>query len=72
MKVVQVKAFKANDGCVFEDEREAIEQNINEIIDKTGIVADDTYTIRNNKMKHWAKDNQKDIRYLLANINKII
>jgi hypothetical protein len=71
MNLEIIKAYKSNDGCIWETEKEAINQNICEVIDLTDIKNGDSYSTIRDKLKLWFKDHPKAIRYVLANINKI-
>jgi len=71
MKVEQVRAFKSEDGCIWEKEEDAIDQNINDCFDKAGVNHDDGFTTIRLKIKTWMKDHPKDVKYILANIHKI-
>lgn len=68
VKVTQVKAFKSENGCLWETEKEAIEQNIEEAMPQ---INSDTYLGRMQELKEWFKNNKHSVRYILANIDKI-
>lgn len=71
MRVEQIKAYKSNDGCIWETEKEAVEQNIDECIGSTGIEHSDNYSAIVSKLKEWFRNHSKDVRYIQANIKKI-
>lgn len=68
MKVEQVKAFKSDDGCIWETEVEAIDQNIeNCIVSLFEISREPSY----NDIKLWIKQNKVKVKYILNNVNKL-
>jgi hypothetical protein len=71
MKVQKVQAFQSQDGCLWENEAEAIEQNINDCIStlnhNCGNSGGDIY----DDIKKWFSNHPKDVRYILANIHKL-
>ena len=69
MKVTKINAFKANDGSLWEKESEAINDNINGVINQTfdHSCENSTGDIIND-VKKWVKNHPKEVRYLLANI----
>jgi hypothetical protein len=71
MKITLIKAFRSNDGCIWESEKDAIQQNIDECFGKTNISTTDTYTAIKDKVLLWIHNNPKDVRYILNNIDKI-
>lgn len=71
MKVTKITAFEADDESLWATEMEAIEQNITEGLKKIGLTAEDGYTVRQQKLKTWFKENKSVVRYILNNINKI-
>lgn len=71
MNVTPIKAYKSNDGCIWETEQEAITQNIDECICSLGISYGDSYSTIKEKIHEWVRNNKKDIRYILKNIDKI-
>lgn len=71
MNVTQIKAYKANDGCIYETEAEAIAQNIEECIGSSEISHGDSYSCMVEKLRTWFRDHKKDVRYILKNIDKV-
>jgi len=77
MKIEIIKAYKSEDECIFEKEADAINQNINICIDNLEHccqTSDSDYiaeAIIYSDIKRWFRDHPKDVRYILANINKI-
>lgn len=68
LKVTPVKAFKSEDGCIWETEKEAIEHNIDESMPSLN---SETYGGKLQEIKEWFKNNKHSVRYILANIDKI-
>ncbi len=71
MKVTLVDAFQSDDGSLWETEKEAIDSNITECINKINISSGDTYSQIEDKIKFWLRDEKVSVRYVLKNINKI-
>ncbi len=71
MKLTKVTAYKSNDGCIWETEKEAIQQNIDDCFGKTEITHADDYTTIKDKILNWMKEHLRDVKYILANINII-
>jgi hypothetical protein len=72
MKIKIIKAYKSDDGCIWESEQEAIDQNIDQCIDMLGHTCTNNNSNIKADIKRWFRDNPKEIRYILANINKVI
>jgi len=69
MKVTKIQAFKANDGSLWEKESEAIDDNINEVINDTfDHTCEGSSGNIVNDVKKWIRNYPKEVRYLLANI----
>lgn len=66
MKVTKVTAFKDNNGQMWETEEQAIEANIENIIENAGLWGE------YDNLKLFFKGNPKEVKYILANINKIV
>lgn len=69
MKVTKIVAFKSNDDSLWETESEAINDNINQLIDETlhhSCESSDSDIV--NDVKAWIKNYPKDVRYILNNI----
>lgn len=71
MKVEIIKAYKSEDECIFEKEADAINQNINICIDNLEHCCQTSDSDIYSDIKRWFRDHPKDVRYILANINKI-
>mgnify|MGYP006921324533 CR=1 FL=1 len=71
MKVEKVNAFKSDDGCIWEFESDAIENNINNAIWDNMEWNNDNTNYRTPKLKKWFKENKAKVKYILANIDKI-
>jgi len=65
MKLEKINAFKANDGSIWEIEKEAIECNIDEIVNKLWDIAIEP---SNSDIISWMRQNKKEIQYILKNI----
>jgi hypothetical protein len=73
MKVELIKAYKSEDGGIWEFEGEAVYSNIQDIIDNNlehSCENSDT-EIREDILK-WFRDFPKDIKYIQANISKLL
>ncbi len=68
MKVEKISAFRSDNEQVWETEKQAIESNIDDIVVKLFDVSDNPNHFQ---VKEWIKDNKKEIRYILNNIDKI-
>lgn len=71
MKITKVTAYKSNDGCIWETEQEAIQQNIDDCFGKAEISHADDYSVVKHKILCWMKEHPKDVKYVMANINVI-
>ena len=71
MKVQVIKAYKAEDDCIYENENEAISQNIDLCIENMNHSCNDSSSNIYMDVKKWFRDHPKDVRYILANIGKI-
>ena len=71
MKVQVIKAYKTEDDCIYENENEAISQNIDLCIENMGHSCNDSNSNIYTDVKKWFRDHPKDVRYILANIGKI-
>lgn len=71
MKVTLVDAFQSDDGNLWETEKEAIEANISECINKIDLSSNLTYSQIEDKIKLWMRNEKAAVRYVLNNINKI-
>jgi hypothetical protein len=71
MKVSVIKAFQSNDGCIWETEEEAVNQNIDECLDIMEISHGDSYGTIREKLKKWFKDHPSQVRYVRNNIHKL-
>jgi len=71
MKVEKITAYRSDDSCIWETEQEAIENNITDIFCLMNIDDKDTYGFRMEKLKNFFKEHKKEIKYVLANIDKI-
>jgi len=65
MKLEKINAFRANDGSIWEIEKEAIECNIDEIVNKLWDIAIEP---SNSDIISWMRQNKKEIQYILKNI----
>ncbi len=65
MKLEKINAFRANDGSILETEKEAIECNIDEIVNKLWDIAIEP---SNSDIISWMRQNKKEIQYILKNI----
>lgn len=71
MKIALIKAYKSADGCIWENENDAMQQNIDDCIGHANIEHNDSYSTICNKIKLWMKNHPKDVRYILANVRKL-
>jgi len=71
MKVEVIKAYKSEDGCIYENEAEATNENIDLCIQNMNHHCEGSNSNIYNDVKKWFRDRPKDVRYILANINKI-
>lgn len=71
MKVQVIKAYKSEDDCIYEEEKDAINQNIDICIEAMNHSCNDSNSSIYTDVKKWFRDHPKDVRYILANINKI-
>ena len=71
MKVQVIKAYKSEDDCIFEQEKDAINQNIDLCIENMNHNCEGSNSDIYNDVKRWFRDYPKDVRYILANIKKI-
>ena len=69
MKVTKITAFKANDGTLWEKESEAINDNINELINENlHHSCEGSNSNLTNDVKTWIRDYPREVKYILANI----
>lgn len=68
MKVEQVKAFKSDDGCIWNTEGEAILQNLEDCI--TPLYEHNSEPSRFDIL-NYIKQNKVRFRYILANVDKV-
>ena len=71
MKVQVIKAYKAEDDCIYENENDAISQNIDICIENMNHDCGSGGSSIYQDVKKWFRDRPKDVRYILANIDKI-
>lgn len=69
LKVKKVEAFRSEDGCIWETEKEAIDNNINNCIPS---ITYDNYSKNKEKLLEWFRNEKHQVRYVLANIDKIM
>ena len=71
MKVEVIIAYKSEDDCIYENEKDAINQNIDLCIENMNHNCEGSNSSIYNDVKKWFRDYPKDVRYILANIGKI-
>lgn len=71
MRVEQIKAYKSEDDCIFEQEADAINQNIDICIDRMEHRCEGSSSGIYNDVKKWFRDHPGDVRYILRNIKNI-
>lgn len=71
MKVTKVNAFKSEDSSIWETEEEAIAQNIKDCICLLDHDCGEGSSNISYDIMIWFKENPKEVKYILANINKI-
>lgn len=72
MKIEQIKAYKSNDGCIWETEKEALEQNIDQAIDDFVQLDSPHHANNRTALKEFFHQHKKQVKYILANIDKIM
>lgn len=65
MKVEKVLAYKSSDGSIYLTEKEAVNDNITTLMANANVIDLEI------ELKKWFKEKPKDIKYILANIDKI-
>lgn len=71
MKVKKVIAWRSDDDCIWTTEEEAIDQNIDQCIERCDITNNMTYTDIKLSIRKWLKNHKSSVRYVLANIDKV-
>ena len=71
MKVEVIKAYKSEDGCIWETEKEAVVQNVENILDNHFIFTKDG-GITKQTLFTFLCNRKKELRYLLNNIVKVV
>jgi hypothetical protein len=71
MKVQVIKAYKSEDDCLFEEENDAINQNIDLCIERMEHRCEGSSSGIYTDIKKWFRDHPGDVRYILANIKKV-
>lgn len=69
LKVKKVEAFRSEDGCIWKTEKDTIENNIENFIP---CLNSDNYSINKNRLLEWFRNEKHQVRYVLANIDKIM
>lgn len=73
MKVELIKAYKSEDGNIWELEADAINSNIHDIIENNlEHDCDNSNTDIREDILKWFRDFPKDIKYIQSNISKLL
>lgn len=71
MKITKITAYKADDESLWETEKEAVQQNVQSILDEIDFRAEDSGIAAERKLLKWIRDEKAKVRYVIKNINNI-